>query len=290
MDWMETIRSAISYIENHIIEDITIEQIAEHVHISPFYFQKGFSLLCGYTISEYIRNRRLSLAGSELVSTDAKVIDIAMKYGYDSPDSFTKAFTRFHKVTPTAVRKEGAVIKCFAPLKVKILLEGGFSMDYKIMKKEAFTILGVAKVISYDESYKQCPEFWKEFYETGKGRYICGMYGVGKDENSKDGQFKYMIADNYDPLKEIPEGFETMVIPALTWAVFPCKGPMPATLQEVNSKIYSEWLPMNKEYEIAADYSIEYYSDIGKYEKGSQDENYYSEVWMPIKMIDAKEE
>jgi AraC family transcriptional regulator len=290
MDWMETISSAISYIEKHITEELTIERIAEYVHISPFYFQRGFSLLCGYTISEYIRNRRLSLAGNELVATDAKVIDIAMKYGYDSPDSFTKAFTRFHGVTPTAVRKDSATVKGFAPLKLKIILEGGFSMDYRIMKKEAFTIIGVSKVISFEDSYKQCPEFWEEYYRTGKGKYICGMYGVGKDEDGKDGQFKYMIADNYDPSRDIPEGFETMVIPSFTWAVFPCKGPMPKAIQEVNSKIYSEWLPVNKEYEIAAGYSIEYYSDVRKYEKGNQSENYYSEIWMPVNKIDVKEE
>lgn len=95
-------------------------------------------MLCGYSLSEYIKRRRLALAGSEVLSTNGKIIDIALKYGYDSPDSFTKAFTRFHSVTPSAVRKEGAVIKSFVPLKIKFSLEGGYIMDYKIVEKDEF--------------------------------------------------------------------------------------------------------------------------------------------------------
>jgi len=103
MGWVEGIGKAINYIENNITEEISIEDIAEKAFISPFYFQKGFTMLCGFTVGEYIRQRRLALAGSELISTDERIIDIAVKYGYTSPDSFTKAFIRFHGVTPTAV-------------------------------------------------------------------------------------------------------------------------------------------------------------------------------------------
>ena len=105
MEWAEAISKAVAYMENHIMEEITVEDVANEVYMSPFYFQKGFSLLCGFTISEYMRNRRLSLAGNELATSEKKVIDIALKYGYDSPDSFTKAFTRFHGVTPSMVQK-----------------------------------------------------------------------------------------------------------------------------------------------------------------------------------------
>ncbi|MFA6694911.1 MAG: AraC family transcriptional regulator, partial [Bacillota bacterium] len=126
MEWIEGIREAINYIEKNITEELTIEKIAERAFVSPFYFQKGFAMLCGFTVGEYVRQRRLTLAGSEIVSTDGKIIDIALKYGYNSPDSFTKAFTRFHGVTPTAVRKDGAMIKSFAPLKIKFTLEGGY--------------------------------------------------------------------------------------------------------------------------------------------------------------------
>lgn len=117
MGWIEDIGEAVRYMEENITGELNMEQIAKRACVSPFYFQKGFAMLCGFTVKDYIRNRRLSLAGSELVSTDERVIDLALKYGYDSPDSFTKAFIRFHGVTPTAVRKDGAMVKSFAPLK-----------------------------------------------------------------------------------------------------------------------------------------------------------------------------
>lgn len=145
MDWVNAIEKAIQYIENHLVEDITVKDVAKYVHISEFYFQKGFAMLCGFTISEYIRKRRLSLAGNEIAGSDIKIIDIAIKYGYDSPDSFTKAFTRFHGVTPTVARKKHTTLKSFAPLKLTIALEGGYLMDYKIERKKAFKVIANKK-------------------------------------------------------------------------------------------------------------------------------------------------
>ena len=151
MDWVNAIQSAIEYIECHITDDISAEDVADYVHISSFHFQKGFSMLCGYSIMEYIRNRRLALAGGELATTDEKVIDVAMKYGYNSPDSFAKAFSRFHGISPTMVRKSEAMIKTFAPLKLEISLKGGYLMNYKIVEKESFTVLAVAKKFNYQD-------------------------------------------------------------------------------------------------------------------------------------------
>lgn len=105
MEWMAIIGNSIQYIEEHITEELTADRIARNAGVSSFYFQKGFAMLCGFTVTEYIRNRRLALAGNDIIATDEKIIDIAMKYGYDSPDSFTKAFTRFHGVTPSSARR-----------------------------------------------------------------------------------------------------------------------------------------------------------------------------------------
>lgn len=283
MGWIESIGEAISYIEDNIIEDLTIEQISNHAHLSSFYFQKGFAMLCGFTIGEYIRQRRLTLAGNEIVSSDEKIIDIALKYGYESPDSFTKAFTRFHGVTPTAVRKNGAMIKSFASLKIKFALEGGYIMDYKIVEKEAFTILGASRKFKYDNAKAEIPQFWTEHYKSGKGQFVCGMYGVCIDESIGSDEFEYLIADDYTPSREIPADFVTKIIPKHTWAVFACKGAMPQSLQDVNQKIYSEWLPNCKDYEIAAGYNIEMYNNPDDYPNKTQDENYYSEIWIPVK-------
>lgn len=283
MKWIESISEAIDYIEENLADELTVDRIAKYAHISPFYFQKGFSMLCGFTVGEYIRQRRLAQAGSELVASDGKIIDIALKYGYDSPDSFTKAFTRFHGATPTAVRKNGAMIKTFAPLKISFTLKGGLCMEYKIVKKDAFSVLGVSRMFSYEDAKTVIPKFWTEHFESGKGSVVCGMYGVNIDEDMSGKEFEYLIADDYDGAAEIPEGFTVKTIPEFTWAVFPCKGAMPASMQEVNRKIFSEWLPNCKEYEFAAGYCIEMYSDVKEFKNGTQDENYYSEIWIPVK-------
>ena len=283
MEWMAIIGNSIQYMEDHITEDITVESVAKSVGVLSFYFQKGFAMLCGFSVSEYIRNRRLALDGNDLLANDEKIIDIAMKYGYDSPDSFTKAFARFHGVTPTAVRKDDVLLKSFAPLKIKISLEGGYLMDYKIVKKEAFTVIANAKTFPYEGAKETVPQFWQEHFQSGKGAVVCGCYGINIDLEMGQENFEYLIADPYDPQKEIPEGFVTKTIPAFDWAVFPCRGAMPDALQDVNTKIYTEWLPALKEYEFAAGYCVEYYDDPTKYEKGTQDENYYCEIWIPVK-------
>lgn len=283
MEWVEAVSEAIEYIENNITEDISVGDVAKYVSISTFYFQKGFRLLCGYTVAEYIRNRRLALAAGELAAGSAKVIDVAMKYGYDSPDSFTKAFSRFHGVTPKEVQRNETMIKSFAPLKIELSLKGGYIMDYRLTKKGSFTVMGAAKKFSYDGAKETVPQFWMEHYEKGNGKYVCGMFGVNIDETMGGSEFEYMIADVYNPIMDVPEGFVTRTIPAFTWAVFPCKGAMPDSLQNVNTKIFSEWLPALREYEFAAGYCIEMYDDPRKYPKGTGDENYYSEIWIPVK-------
>lgn len=283
MDWTDAINKAIGYIEKNITEDISVDDVARQINISPFYFQKGFSLLCGCTLAEYIRSRRLALAAQELATGNTKVIDAAMKYGYDSPDSFTKAFVRFHGITPSMAQKNRVLMKTFAPLKIKLSLEGGYIMDYRITKKDSFTVMGVSKKFAYEGANDAIPKFWKEHYEKGNGRYVCGMYGVNIDAEMGGSEFEYLIADVYNPVNDVPEGFVTMTIPAFTWAVFPCRGAMPDSIQDVNRKIFSEWLPALREYEFAAGYCIEMYDDPAKYPKGTGDENYYSEIWIPVK-------
>lgn len=168
----------------------------------------------------------------DLVTSDERIIDIAMKYGYDSPDSFAKAFTRFHGVTPTAARRDNVMLKSFAPLKVKLSIE----------KKEAFTVIANAKTFAYEGAKEVIPQFWQEHFQEGKGAVVCGYYGINIDEKMGNDTFEYLIADPYEEGKDVPEGFITRTIPELTWAVFPCVGPMPDALQDVNTKIFTEWL------------------------------------------------
>lgn len=282
MNWSECISRAIEYIENNLTKDITIEDIANYLYISSFYFQKGFSIVCGCSISEYIRNRKLSLAGYEILNTDNRIIDIALKYGYDSPDSFTKAFTRFHGCTPTEVRR-GGKIKEFAPLKINLILKGGYTMEYKIKEKEAFKIVGLKDSFKYENANQDIPKIWREFLVKSAFNQIKPKYAVNIDADMGCDLFDYIIGDDYDCELRVPKDFEIIEIPKFTWAIFSCKGPASVKMQETNERIFKEWLPNSNDYEIAAGYNIEMYSNPKDYRKGIDDENYYSEVWIPIK-------
>ena len=273
--WIDGIQNAISYIEENITEDLKIEDIAACSYVSAFHFQRIFSLLCGVTVGEYIRNRRLTLAAQELSRENNKVVNIAMKYGYDSPDSFARAFNRFHGVSPSAATKNGARLRAYAPLHIKISMEGGTMLEYKIAEKAAFTVMGKSKKFNTDTSYDDIPRFWQEHMKSGENQIVCGMYGICMDLDGKI--FDYLIADNYVPWNEIPNGYITEVIPAGTWAIFPCHGVLPKSLQDVNTKIWSEWLPNCKEYKLGGNYNIELYAP-----PAENPEDTYTEIWIPI--------
>ena len=134
MDWIKGIQRAIDYTEAHLTEEIDYDAVAKEAYSSSFHFQRVFSIMCGYTLGDYIRMRRLSLAADELRGSDEKVIDIALKYGYETPESFTRAFSRFHGITPSQARAPGAKLRSFAPLHIKVTLEGGSMLDYRIVE------------------------------------------------------------------------------------------------------------------------------------------------------------
>ena len=270
--WIEGMQASIDYIEENLTEPLEIGTIAGTAGLSPFYYQRIFGALCGMTVGEYIRARRMTLAARELAGTDLKVIDAALKYGYDSPDSFARAFQRFHGITPSAAKEPGAQLKSFAPLHIKISLEGGIMLDYRISEKAPFTVVGVKRRFNSDTSYQEIPKFWNEWLAHGENRPVMGSFGICIDMDGKN--FDYWIADMYLPWKEIPEGCETRLIPGGLWAQFRCTL---KTLQTVNTQIWSEWLPSLKEYSLAGDYDLEFYME--------PDENGECEcyIWVPLK-------
>ncbi|MGN0493571.1 MAG: helix-turn-helix domain-containing protein, partial [Acutalibacteraceae bacterium] len=142
MDWIVGMQKAIDYIENHLTEKIDYDMVAAQSFSSSYHFQRVFSILCGFTVGEYIRNRRLSLAGIELATGKAKVIDVALKYGYESPDSFAKAFKQFHGILPSQARNNGSMLKSYSRLVLKISLEGGKAMNYRIEQKPEMILTG----------------------------------------------------------------------------------------------------------------------------------------------------
>lgn len=273
-DLRADIQNALTYIEENLTEELEIRDIAKKAFLSPFYFQRIFGVMCGISVGEYIRGRRLSLAGEELARSDAKVIDIAAKYGYDSPDSFNRAFQRFHGISPSAAKKAGARLISFAPVKIKQTVEGIHMMEYRIVEKPQFTVMGVSRKFHPETSYQQIPEYWTEMF-SHPDFPLMGVYGICIDDNGADGEFDYWIADNYIPWQEIPAGCKSLVIPDGTWAVFPCKL---KTLQDTNTQMWQEWLPNCREYKLSGSYNLEVYGPPCKEDQGET----YVELWLPV--------
>ncbi|HCA22303.1 MAG TPA: AraC family transcriptional regulator [Lachnospiraceae bacterium] len=275
-DWIEGFQASIDHIEQNLSETLDIKDIAMKAALSPFYYQRIFGAMCGMTVGEYIRARRMTLAAQDLACSDRKVIDIAMKYGYDSPDSFAKAFQRFHGISPSQARESGANLRSFAPLHIKITLEGGSMLDYKIVEKAPFTVIGIKKSFNTETNYTEVPEFWNEWMSDMKG--LKGMFGISTDMDGKN--FYYWIADLYMPWDDIPADCEVYQIPGGLWAVFKCKGPLPGSIQTVNTQIWSEWLPSLQGYELAGNYSLEVYLPPAK-----DPADTISYIWIPLKKL-----
>lgn len=294
MDWTESLRRAIDFMERNLLEDITADDAAKSVNISSFYLQKGFKIMTGYTMSEYIRFRRLYLSALDIICGEQKIIDIAYKYGYDTPESFTKAFSRFHGLSPAALRRDHSRIKTFLPLKIKVTIQGGNDMNFTVEKMDGFKVIGFERAFSFENSYEEIPKFWDELFkktimpvylkdkpETDIEKAVAenkiGEFGVCVDDLS-DGTFRYIIGGRYNG-GAVPEGMTVYEFPDMEWAKFPCIGPMPAALQTVNTKIFKEWLPGNPEFEIAMGANVEWYSDGGN----MSDADYESGIWIPVK-------
>ncbi|GIN87182.1 AraC family transcriptional regulator [Heyndrickxia sporothermodurans] len=286
MAWVESLQKAINYMEAHLLEDITIESIAKQANVSVFHFQRTFSVLTDLTIGEYLRRRRLTLAAEELSRTNKKVIDLAYKYGYDTPEAFTKAFRRQHGVTPSEVRKGIGKLQSYNRLVIQVSLKGVEPMKYSIVDKEAFQVIGVKEEYSYanEENLRRIPTFWDEVNANGTSNrlfqlnngLIKGVLGICVDKNETNAkQMEYWIAAASE--NEAPEGFESFEIPASKWAVFEVHGPMPDSMQKAWKQIFSEWFPSNG-FEHAGTPELEVYSD-----EDPSSPDLYSEIWIPIK-------
>lgn len=288
MDWITGISKAIDYIEEHITEPTDYARAAKEACSSPFNFQRVFALLCGYTLGDYVRMRRLTLAGEELLSTDAKVIDVALKYGYDSPESFSRAFTRFHGVSPSAVRK-GAAIRSFSRICVKLILTGGSIMEYRIEKKQAAKIICRRREFTKpgdDYTNREIPEFWNECGRDGSIQKLCGyikdsaqfkgLLGMCFSTEMTDSGFPYGIGAEYDGESD-PQDFEIVEIPAYTYAVFTVRGRMPDAFRETYRKICTEFFPQSG-YEYGNGVEIEVYPSADV-----QNPDYTCEIWIAVK-------
>ena len=288
MDWIRSLQKAIDYVEEHITEKIDYEAVAKEALSSVFHFQRVFGIMCGMTLGDYIRMRRLTLAAQELMDTDAKIIDIALKYGYDTPESFTRAFSKFHGFTPTEV-SNGATITAFSRLSVKIILSGGNLMNYRIEKKDAFNVICKRKQVEKpgsDVAAKDIHEFWTECGKDGsmdrifkyipKNPTMNGLLGICFTDNMSDNHFPYGIGFEYEG-QDVDPNLEVIEIPEHTFAVFTCKGRMPDAFVETYKKICTEFFPQNDKYEYAHGVEFEVYPS-----DKIDDSNYTCEIWIAV--------
>lgn len=283
MNTLENMNRAIAYIEDHLLEELHMPMIARTAGSTESDIQKTFYALTGISMMEYVRRRRLSLAGYELHKGEKTVLEVALKYGYTSPDSFTRAFRQMHGITPSEAKKGGCLMKSYGRITFVLTIKGVNAMNYRIMKKEEIRIIGFKKWFSTenDSQLTEIPKMWDSVSEELKSRIVelssnDGVIGLCGD--MYNGGFEYWIGCMSD--RECPQDLEEMTIPASSWAVFEVIGSMsqlPNPMQEIWKRIYSEWLP-NSGCEHAMLPEIEYYP-----EGDMMDEHYRSEIWIPLK-------
>jgi len=285
---LKELNRVIDYIEDHLTDDgLSLEEISVYAGVSDYHLRQIFYYLSGFTLSEYIKYRRLSQAGMDLLNNE-KVTEVALKYGYQSIDGFTRAFKKWSGILPSEVLKRG-ISKSFPKLTFTITVKGGTHMDFRIEIKPPFNIVGVSKRVPLqfeginqeivklaqsitDEQKKEMHalqniepyEIINASYESDSNfmkeeGYLTHLIGVLTTENN--------ISDHLDKVE----------IPACTWAVFPNEGPFPSTLQNTIAKIYSEWLPSSN-YEVINAPSFSF----TKMDSNKQDYA-YSEIWIPVK-------
>ena len=274
--------------EANITEEIDYEEAARQAYSSSFHFQRVFGILCGMSLGDYIRMRRLSLAGEELSRGNAKIIDIALKYGYDTPESFSRAFTRFHGISPSEA-KRGGKVQIFTPLSVKLTLTGGSKMDYRIEKRDAFQVVCKRKRVGKPQAANATPDItamWQEYGMDGTMQKLAecmpenpvmkGLLGICFSAELDAKQFPYGIGVEYDGRK-IDDDLEIVTIPANTYAVFTSKGKMPDAFIETYNRIVTEFFPQSSQYEYAENVEFEVYSSAD-----ISDPNYHCEIWIAV--------
>lgn len=289
MDALKQLNLALLYIEAHLAEDIDYQKAASIACCTEYHFRRMFSFLSGFSLGEYVRMRRLDRAAAELRASGATITDIALKYGYHSPDAFSRAFLAFHASTPTEVRRHGAGVKAFPPMTFQLTVRGGQEMHYRIVEKEAFQIAGVKKRITliYEGVNPQMNALWaklceedfvqlKALCDTEPKGILCvsANFTQGREEGTQLDQY-IGVATTMD----IPRRWEVLPVSAATWAVFTAVGPFPKTLQDTWARIYAQWFPTSG-YQMTGGPEL-----LWNESKDTSLPNYKSELWIPVTQI-----
>ena len=285
MDWLSKMNGAVSYIEDNLTNEIDYAEVARRACCSVHHFQRLFSFIADVPLSEYVRRRRLTLAAFELQTTDAKVLDLSLKYGYESPEAFTRAFQNLHGVTPTAARRTGVQVKAYPRMTFSIQIKGDVAMQYRIEQAEAFTVVGVKERVNMKEAFHVIPGLWDKAKNEGLldrlihmpwantpnlPRGILGVCANGDFGNREE--FDYYLGAAAE--LETPEDMVTLHVPASTWAVFEVTPDV--DVQGIWKRLYTEWVPTSG-YNLANVPGIECYCPPGH--------NPSAEVWIAVEKI-----
>ncbi|MEY8739196.1 GyrI-like domain-containing protein [Bacillales bacterium AN1005] len=287
MDSLTRLNEALNYVEENLLYTVDMKEVARIACCSEYHFTRMFSFLSGVTFSEYIRRRRLTLAAMELGRNDSKIIDLALKYGYTSPDSFTRAFQSMHGVTPSEVRDHSPSLKAFPRMTFQLSIQGGSEMNYRIEEKEAFRIVGISERVPIifhgvnPHIAAMVQRLTPELIDTIKGLSNVQPHGLisasihfSEDRMQEQGELDHYIGAA--TTQEAPEGLAQLEVAASTWAIFTAIGPFPSTLQEVWGRIYAEWFPSSN-YELSERPEI-----LWNEHKDVTDPQYKSEIWIPV--------
>ncbi|PGS72816.1 AraC family transcriptional regulator [Bacillus cereus] len=287
MDSLKNMNTAMRYIEDNLTNEIDFKEVARLALCSEYHFKRMFSFLAGISLSDYIRCRRLTLAAFELKNSNAKVIDVAIKYGYNSPDSFARAFQNLHGITPSEARNSSRSLKAYSPMTFQLSIQGGNEMNYRIEEKEPFRIIGITKrvPIVFNGVNEEIVSMWKslnpESIQTLKSLSNIEPTGIiSASTNFSEGRMEEKgELDHYIGVattKDCPEEFKQLEVAASTWAIFEAVGPFPDALQNVWGRIYSEWFPSSN-YELAEGPEI-----LWNESKDVSSPNFRSEIWVPV--------
>ncbi|MDL2323788.1 AraC family transcriptional regulator [Ruminococcaceae bacterium OttesenSCG-928-A16] len=281
IDWLTGMNKALDYIEENLQDTIDPRRAAKLACCSFYHFTRMFGYVTGVPLAEYIRRRRLSAAALELASSNVKVIELAQRYGYDSPTAFNRAFKALHGLTPTGARLPGASLKSFPRISFQLSIKGDVAMNYKIEDRGAFSIVGFKQWVSVEDgaNVREIPKMWANLTPK-KMQELCalmegepmGILGVCADMH--DNGFDYYIAATSK--QAAPAGMQGKDIPAATWAIFESIGPIPGAIQDVWKRIYSEWMPTSG-YTHAGLPELEVYPD-----GDNTSPTYRCEVWIPV--------
>lgn len=286
MEPLRQLNQAMEYIERNLTSEIDFEQAARLAGSSEYHFRRMFSFLSGMSLGEYVRRRRLALAALDLTEGNARTLDLALKYGYDSPDAFTRAFQALHGVTPTEARRNGIPLKAVMPMTFQLTIRGGEEMDYRIIEKEAFSIVGLRKrvTLQYNGVNPEIAAMWasltpedvvelKALSAIEPRGFLSGSlnFSEGRGEGTELDQVIGVAMD-----KTYEGKWQVLPVEPSTWAVFTVRGKFPGALQSVWGRIYSEWFPMSG-YEQGEGPEI-----LWNEGKDMENPQFHSEIWIPV--------